>query len=75
MKKQATVIALAAALTAVLTGSSFAQGARHPVRNVRPAVISGYSGYYNSAVPEGSYTGYDDDATGGLSADLGALGN
>lgn len=75
MKKQATVIALGVALTAALATPSFAQGAHRVVHYVRPAVTSGYSGYYDSAVPEGRYTGYDDDATGGLSADLGAIGN
>ena len=75
MKKQATVIALAAAMTAALTGSSFAQGARHPVRHVQTVVTTVAPSYYDSAMPEGSYTGYDNDATGGLSADLGALGN
>ena len=76
MKKQATVIVLGMALAAALTSPSFAQGTRHyPVRETQPVVTMGHSGYYDSAVPEGPYTGYSDDATGGLSGDLGTLGH
>jgi hypothetical protein len=75
VKKQTTVIALGALLSLAMTASSFAQGNGHP-RHARSRAASTYSGYYNSAAPEGSYTrdpySY---TTGGLSGAIGGIGH
>ena len=57
MKRQTTVIALGALLSLVMTASSFAQGNSHP-RHTSGRAANAYSGYYNSAVPEGDYSTY-----------------
>ena len=72
MKKQATVLALGAVLAAVLAAPSFAATTHHAVAKVRSAPA--YSGYYNSAVPEGNYTGYSDSSSGGFSGAIGGIG-
>jgi hypothetical protein len=72
MKKQATVLALGAVLAAVLAAPSFAATKHHAVNQVRSAPA--YSGYYNSAVPEGNYKGYSDISTGGFSGAMGGIG-
>jgi hypothetical protein len=74
MKKQATVIALGALLTLAMTASLFAQGNSHPTHHARAAATSPYSGYYDSAVPEGNYTGYSNSYTGGISGAIGGVG-
>ena len=74
MKRQTTVIALDALLSLVMTASSFAQGNSHP-RHTSSRAASAYSGYYNSAVPEGDYRTYHYSyTTGGDSGDMGGIG-
>jgi hypothetical protein len=69
MKKQATVVALGAVLSLALTATSFAATAHH-AKQTRPAV-----GYYDSAVPEGSYSGYSNsNSSGGISGAIGGIG-
>jgi len=55
MKKQTTIIAIGALLSLAMTATSFAASAQHAKKAKAPA---NYSGYYDSAVPEGNYTGY-----------------
>jgi hypothetical protein len=71
MKKQATVIALGALFGLAMTASSFAATVHHAKQAKAPA---SYSGYYDSAVPEGSYTGYSNSYTGGISGAIGGVG-
>jgi hypothetical protein len=75
MKKQATAIALGGLLALAMTAPSFAakNAAHHAVH--REKTPSAYSGYYNSAVPEGNYTSYAPSyPTGGISGDMGGIG-
>ena len=72
MKKQATVIALGALLSLAMTATSFAATAHHANRVKATAA---YSGYYDSAVPEGNYTTYSNSYnTGGISGAIGGVG-
>jgi uncharacterized membrane protein len=71
MKKQTTVIVLGALLSLAMTAPSFAQGKAHP----RGRAPSAYSGYYDSALPEGNYTTYPETYSGGgYSGDIGGIG-
>ena len=74
MKRQATVIALGAALIAAMTAPSFAAQAKahHAKTNAQPT--SSYSGYYDSTVPEGNYTTYANPASGSVSSAIGNIG-
>lgn len=74
MTKRTMVIAVGALLSLAVSASSFAQGNSHP-RHARSRAASIYSGYYNSAVPEGNYTTYPYSyTTGGDSGDMGGIG-
>jgi hypothetical protein len=75
MKMQSTVLALSALLALAMTAPSFAakNTAHHAASRERAP--STYSGYYDSAVPEGNYTSYAPSyATGGLSGAMGGIG-
>jgi hypothetical protein len=59
MKRHATVMTLGVLLALAATAPSFAasaQSSRNAVHHAKAA--DPYAGYYNSAVPEGNYTGY-----------------
>jgi hypothetical protein len=72
MKKQTTIIALGALLSLAMTATSFAASAHQAKKARAPA---NYSGYYDSAVPEGNYTGYSNSySTGGISGAIGGIG-
>ena len=72
MKKQTTIIALGAILSLAMTATSFAATAHHAKQAKAPA---SYSGYYDLAVPEGSYSGYANSySTGGISGAIGGVG-
>jgi hypothetical protein len=79
MKKQAIVTVLGALMGGLLaiamTAPSFAATSKaHHAAN-QAKTPSAYTGYYDSAVPEGNYTNYVPSyATGGPSGDMGAMG-
>jgi hypothetical protein len=72
MKKQATVIVTSALLALAMTAPSFAAKANHAAQREKPA--SAYSGYYDSAVPEGNYTTYAPSYSTGGSFNSGSMG-
>ncbi|MFZ0422897.1 MAG: hypothetical protein WAL80_08475 [Xanthobacteraceae bacterium] len=73
MKKQAIVTALGVLVALAMTAPSFA--ATSKAHTNRAKTPSAYTGYYDSAVPEGHYTGYAPSyATGGLSGSMGGVG-
>ena len=74
MKRQATVIALGAALIAAMTAPSFATQAKAHHAKTHAQLTPSYSGYYDSAVPEGNYTTYANPATGSISSAIGSIG-
>ena len=75
MKKQAIVMAAGALLTLAMTAPSFAEAAKNAAHHARAATTDVYKGYYNSAVPEGNYTGYAPSySSGGLSGSMGGVG-
>jgi hypothetical protein len=76
MKRQATVIALGVLLALSATAPSFAQGNRHAKNSAvhRSQAADPYTGYYDSAVPEGNYTGYAPSYNTGGAFNSGAMG-
>jgi hypothetical protein len=74
MKKQATMIATGVLLALAMTAPSFAakSTANHAAQREKPA--SAYSGYYDSAVPEGNYTNYAPSYSTGGSFNSGSMG-
>ena len=75
MKKQAIVTALGVLVALAMTAPSFAATSKHHAAH-QAKTPSAYTGYYDSAVPEGNYTGYAPSyATGGLSGAMGGLGH
>jgi uncharacterized membrane protein len=74
MKKQTTVLVLGALLAVVMTAPSFAaKSTAHHAAN-RANATSSYSGYYDSAVPEGGYGYSPSYQTGGFSGAIGGIG-
>jgi hypothetical protein len=71
MKKQATVMAVGALLTLVMSATSFAASNGVAARHGRASAGNPYAGYYDSAV--GAY-GYDDYSAGANSGSMGARG-
>jgi hypothetical protein len=74
MKRQATVIALGAALIAAMTAPSFATQAKAHHAKTHAQLTPSYSGYYDSTVPEGNYTTYANPASGSVSSAIGNIG-
>jgi hypothetical protein len=76
MKRSATILALGAVLSLAMAAPSFAQGTKSPAHKAQQHRVNAdaYSNYYDSAVPEGSYTGYPNANTGGYSGAMGGVG-
>jgi hypothetical protein len=73
MKTKTTVLALSAVLATVMAAPSFAATEHHAATQARSTPA--YSGYYNSAVPEGTYRGfYGPPTTSGNSGAIGGIG-
>jgi hypothetical protein len=74
MKKQAIVTALGALVALAMTAPSFAATSKHHAAK-EAKTPSAYTGYYDSAVPEGNYTGYAPSySAGGISGSMGGVG-
>ncbi len=71
--KKASVIAMAALLTLVMTAPSFAQGGAHAKHHPRTSSAQVNPNYYNSAA--GSYGNDSTGDYGGISGAIGGVGH
>jgi hypothetical protein len=71
--KKASVIAMAALMTLVMTAPSFAQGGAHAKHHPRASAAQVNPNYYNSAA--GSYGNDSPSGYGGISGAIGGVGH
>jgi hypothetical protein len=75
MKKQAIVTVLGALIALAMTAPSFAATSKAHYAKSQAKAPAAYTGYYDSAVPEGNYTSYAPTySAGGLSGSMGGIG-